>query len=263
MVTFVKLGRHGTPPAPERSALMRLRLFHVSDLHFGREDAAAVAWFARVVRDERPDAVICTGDLTMRARSAEYAAATAWLAALETPVTIEPGNHDLPYYNPIARMFAPYRRYARVEAAIERPLALPGVMIVPLKTTARLQWRNLSWGRVSRSGLPAAVARLRAKPAGTIALVTCHHPLVRTGFDGHGDTTGGGAALAALAEAGADAVLSGHVHDPFDVAWPAGGRSVRLIGAGTLSERLRTAPPSFNELVVADGGLTVTVRAMA
>jgi 3',5'-cyclic AMP phosphodiesterase CpdA len=239
---------------------MPTRLFHVSDLHFGREDKAAIAWFADLVRAERPDAVICTGDLTMRARSAEYAAATAWLRSLGVPVTIEPGNHDLPYYNPVARLLHPYRRYQRVEAAIERPLDCAGVHLVPLKTTARFQLRRMSWGRVSRSGLPQAVAQLRAKPPGAIALVAVHHPLVRTGFEGHGDTHGGAAALAALAEAGADAVLSGHVHDPFDVDWPIGGRSVRLIGAGTLSERVRTAPPSFNQLTIDAGRLEVAVR---
>jgi hypothetical protein len=33
------------------------RLFHVSDVHFGREDAAAVAWFDALVKAEKPDAV--------------------------------------------------------------------------------------------------------------------------------------------------------------------------------------------------------------
>ena len=50
------------------------RLFHVSDLHFGREDRAAMRWFAGLVHTEKPDAVLCTGDLTMRARKAELLA---------------------------------------------------------------------------------------------------------------------------------------------------------------------------------------------
>jgi 3',5'-cyclic AMP phosphodiesterase CpdA len=239
-----------------------MRLFHVSDLHFGRENKAAIAWFAERVREERPDAVICTGDLTMRARSTEFAAAQAWLQSLEVPVTVEPGNHDLPYYNPVARMLFPYRRMHAVERAVERPLALPGVVLVPLKTTARLQLRSLAWGRVSRSGLPAAVRLLAAKPAGGIALVAVHHPLVRTGFEGHGDTRRGEEALAALAAAGADAVLSGHIHDPFDVVREVGGRPIRLIGAGTLSTRVRTAPPSFNELAIEGERLVVRLRPM-
>ena len=219
-------------------------------------------WFAGLVHAEKPDAVLCTGDLTMRARKAEFAAAADWLRALTVPVTVEPGNHDLPYFNPLARLLDPYRRYRAVETMLEKPLDLPGVMIVPLKTTARLQFRNLSWGRVSRSGLKAALERLAEKPAATVAIVACHHPLIRTDFSGHGDTRHGADALALLAEAGADAVLSGHVHDAFDVAHHEAGRTVRLIGAGTLSQRLRTTPPSFNELVIDAGKLYLTVRAM-
>ena len=147
------------------------RLFHVSDLHFGREDRAATRWFAGLVHAEKPDAVVCTGDLTMRARKAEFAAAAEWLGDLGVPVTVEPGNHDLPYFNPLARLLDPYRRYRAVETMLERPLDLPGVMIVPLKTTARLQFRNLSWGRVSRSGLKAALERLVEKPADMVAIV--------------------------------------------------------------------------------------------
>jgi len=241
---------------------MTTRLFHVSDLHFGREDVEAVARFAAIVREERPDAVICTGDLTMRARSREFAAATEWLKTLGVPVTIEPGNHDLPYFNPVQRLLDPYKRFRRVEAAIERPMGLPGALIVPLKTTARIQPRRLSWGRVSQSGLIEALALLAQKPAGVMAIVTCHHPLVRTGFEGHGDTLGGAAALAALAEAGADAVLSGHVHDAFDVAWREAGRTVRLIGAGTLSRRTRTTAASFNEIRVQGDSLDVVARSI-
>jgi len=238
------------------------RLFHVSDLHFGREDQAAMRWFAALVHAERPDAVICTGDLTMRARKEEFAAAADWLKGLGVPVTVEPGNHDLPYFNPVARLLDPYRRYRAVEAMLERPLDLPGVMIVPLKTTARLQFRNLSWGRVSRAGLKTALERLAEKPLGGVALVACHHPLIPNRFTGRGETRHGAGALALLAEAGADAVLSGHVHDAFDIAHHEAGRVVRLIGAGTLSERVRTTPPSFNEIRVDSGRLKVTARTM-
>ena len=219
-------------------------------------------WFAALVHAERPDAVICTGDLTMRARKEEFAAAADWLKGLGVPVTVEPGNHDLPYFNPVARLLDPYRRYRAVEAMLERPLDLPGVMIVPLKTTARLQFRNLSWGRVSRAGLKTALERLAEKPLGGVALVACHHPLIPNRFTGRGETRHGAGALALLAEAGADAVLSGHVHDAFDIAHHEAGRVVRLIGAGTLSERVRTTPPSFNEIRVDSGRLKVTARTM-
>ena len=237
------------------------RLFHVSDLHFGRADKAALDWFARSVREERPDAVVVTGDLTMRARSAEYAAASEWLARLGVPLSIEPGNHDLPYFNPIKRIFAPYKRFQRIEQALEKPLKIPGVWLVPLRTTARAQWR-LNWasGIVSRKSLCEALRLLKARPPGHVSIVMCHHPLV--GSEDHGETLGGGEALDALSRAGACAVLSGHVHDAFDKHWPAGGGGVRLIGAGTLSERVRTTPPSYNELIVEGQELYVRMREM-
>ena len=184
------------------------RLFHISDIHFGREDVAAVAWFEACVAAERPDAVIITGDLTMRARSAEYEAAGAWLQRLGVPLSIEPGNHDLPYYNPFRRFFSPYHRYERIERALERPFDVPGVWLVPLRTTARAQWRlNWSWGAVNRRSLADALARLAECPPDHVAIVACHHPLIEVASaEGHGRTLRGDTALKALAEAGADAV---------------------------------------------------------
>jgi 3',5'-cyclic AMP phosphodiesterase CpdA len=180
------------------------------------------------------------------------------------PVTVEPGNHDLPYFNPIARLFHPYSRYGRVERLIERPLDLKHVTIVPLKTTARFQWRhNWSWGVVSRSGLVRALQLLRDAPDDHVKIVACHHPLLdKEGLESQGRTQGGREALQALAEAGAHAVLSGHVHDPFDMEHVIAGKTIRKIGAGTLSERTRSTPPSFNELRVENGVLHVELRTL-
>lgn len=243
-----------------------MRLFHVSDVHFGREDAAAVAWFDALVAAERPDAVIMTGDLTMRARRREFEAASRWLQGLQVPVTVEVGNHDLPYWNLYDRFFRPYRRYLAVEHLVERPLDLPGVAIVPLVTTARFQWRlNWSKGYVARAALAAAVAQVEAVPDDRLVFVACHHPLVEPHTRMSAQTHHGAEALAALGRAGADAVLTGHVHDPFDIAHEVAGgsdRTIRMIGAGTLSTRTRTTPPSFNEIRIEDGRFDVVCRTM-
>ena len=240
------------------------RLFHVSDVHFGREDAAAVAWFDALVKDERPDAVVMTGDLTMRARRREFAAGLAWLQRLDVPVTVEVGNHDLPYFNPFDRFFRPYRRMGAVEELVERPLDLSGVAIVPLVTTARAQWRfNWSKGVVSRGALKRALALVAAVPAGKLVFIACHHPLIEPETRMSAQTHHGAEALKALAAAGADAVLTGHVHDPFDIAHTVGNHTVRMIGAGTLSERTRTTPPSFNEIRIESGAFHVVCRTMS
>lgn len=241
-----------------------IRLFHVSDIHFGKEDVEAIDWFKACVTDERPDAVIMTGDLTMRARSREFEAAGEWLAGLGVPVTVEVGNHDLPYYNPFARLAQPYRRYRKIERLVERPLDIKGVAIVPLRTTARFQWRlNWSKGHVSGKQLRKTLAIIAGLDKQTAILVACHHPLIDQGTRSSGETTGGVEALAALARAGADAVLTGHVHDPFDVEHEVDGAPIRLIGAGTLSERTRESPPAFNELRITEGRIETLVRTMS
>ena len=242
-----------------------MKLFHLSDVHFGAEDPAALEWFAACVADERPDAVIMTGDLTMRARPREFDAGGKWLRALGVPVTIEVGNHDIPYYwDPLRRLFRPYRRYGAAEKLIERPLELPGISIVPLKTTARAQLRwNWSKGNVSDSALRAALSGVAQAPKGNLIFVAGHHPLIDGGAKGTGRTRGGAGALAAFAEAGVHAVLSGHVHDPFDIPYERDGWTLRLIGAGTLSVRLRHSPPAFNEIRIADGGFETLVRTLS
>ncbi|QIG79604.1 metallophosphoesterase family protein [Stakelama tenebrarum] len=240
-----------------------IRLFHVSDIHFGAEDVEALDWFKRVVRNEVPDAIIVTGDLTMRARHREFAAAAEWLESLDRPTTVEVGNHDLPYFNPWARFVTPYKRYRALESMIERPLEVSGVSIVPLKTTARFQWRlNWSKGHVSTSALQESLALVEAAPEGDRIFIACHHPLVEADTRMSSETRRGEAALDALARAGAEAVLTGHVHDPFDVEHQVAGRPMRLIGAGTLSERLRDHPPSFNEIRVRDSGFETLARVM-
>jgi len=240
-----------------------VRLFHVSDVHFGAEDSAAIDWFGRVVKAEQPDAIIMTGDLTMRARAHEFVAASKWLESLQRPVTVEVGNHDLPYFNLWARFVTPYRRYVALERMIERPLDVKGVHVVPLKTTARFQWRfDWSKGYVSTQALQQSLALAEAAPRDALVFAACHHPLVEADTRTSSRTRRGSEALAALARAGVDAVLTGHVHDPFDISREVEGRTVRLIGAGTLSERVRATPPSFNEIRIEGRSFETVVRAM-
>jgi 3',5'-cyclic AMP phosphodiesterase CpdA len=244
----------------------RAVLFHVSDLHFGAEDRTALDWFAGEVDVHRPDAVICTGDLTMRGRSREFAAAAHWLSSLGVPVSVEAGNHDMPYYwDPIRRLLRPYQRFRAMHGEVHSELFLDDVSVVSLKTTARAQWRlNWSKGRVGPRSLAGAIAGLDHAGRKGLRLVACHHPLVDARTHRSGSTHGGRHALAALARAGAHAVLSGHVHDAFDLDVETEGGPIRIIGAGTLSERVRSTPPSYNRLEwTAAGGLAVAAHHMA
>ncbi len=238
-----------------------LLLFHLSDIHFGLEDRRALDWVKQEIAEKRPSAVAVTGDLTMRARTREFDAACQWIQSLDVPVTVEVGNHDLPYFNPIERFFDPYRRIRGIADKIEREIDLPGIAIVPLKTVRRWQPRfNWSKGWVTRPALRRCLDAIDALPEGKKALVTVHHPLREVGTQGTALTRNGMRALAELATRPVLAVLSGHVHDAFDLIQETVHGPVRMIGAGTLSQRLRSTPPSFNELRWDGSRLEVEVR---
>lgn len=241
-----------------------ITFFHVSDIHFGVEDKAAHDWFAQAVARERPDVVICTGDLTQRAKRREFSAAQGWLAGLGVPVVLEPGNHDLPYYNLAERFFTPFARYDALAKAVAGQVELPGIALIALRTTVSAQWR-FPWsdGVVRDAALARTVHELeRLDGDGGLKIVMCHHPLIGKNSAAKNPTIHGDRALAALAAAGADVVLSGHIHDAFDLTREIAGRNVRLIGAGTLSIRLRSSQPSYNIMRWDGTTLNVTRRTL-
>lgn len=237
------------------------RIFHLSDIHFGLENNRALDWVKQEISERKPDAVAITGDLTMRARHREFAAATSWINSLDAPVTVEVGNHDMPYFNPIERFFAPYKRFHGMEEKVERELDLGCLSIIPLKTAVRAQPRlNWSKGWITRNALDKCLSAIDALPHGIRAVVAAHHPLREVGTQGTALTKNGDEALRELAKRGVVAVLSGHVHDAFDILEDTVEGPVRMIGAGTLSQRTRSTPPSFNELEWDGETLRVCVR---
>ncbi|MEJ2410752.1 MAG: metallophosphoesterase [Novosphingobium sp.] len=240
-----------------------LKLFQLSDIHFGLEDTRALDWAKACIAREKPQAVVITGDLTMRARHREFRAACDWINALDVPVTVEVGNHDIPYFNPYERFFAPYNRFRAIKRMVESRLDLPDLAIVPLRTTTRAQYQRFPWsnGWVTDKALAECLAAIDAQPEGTRILVAAHHPLTeRRERDGKLLTINGTRTMEALAGRKVMGVLSGHIHDPFDLTAKTPAGPLRMIGAGTLSKRIRSTPPSFNEIVMDGDALHVTAR---
>ncbi|SFG23040.1 3',5'-cyclic AMP phosphodiesterase CpdA [Novosphingobium sp. CF614] len=240
----------------------RLKLFHLSDIHFGLEDRLALDWARACIAREKPHAVAITGDLTMRARHREFRAASAWISGLEVPVTVEVGNHDIPYFNLYERFLGPYGRFKAIKRMVESELDLPGLAVVPLRTTTRAQYQRFPWsnGWVTGKALAQCLAAIDAHPEGTRILVAAHHPLTERRHDGKLLTINGTRAMEALAGRKVMAVLSGHIHDPFDLVAETAAGPLRMIGAGTLSRRIRSTPPSFNEILIDGDDLRVEAR---
>src|SRR3954452_24189837 len=94
------------------------RLAHLSDLHFGRVDPAAVEGLVRSLEAAQPDLIVVSGDFTQSARTGEFRAARAFLDRLPAPAFAVAGNHDLPQWNPVERLPRPYdpsRQYTAQE----------------------------------------------------------------------------------------------------------------------------------------------------
>ena len=182
------------------------RLAHLSDLHFGRVDPAAVEGLLRSLVDARPDLVIVSGDFTQSARTGEFRAARAFLDRLPAPVFAVPGNHDLPQWNPVERLVRPYDRYRQFIAQELEPVWSDAELaIVGMKSPRRLpRDLNRAAGRVGERQLERVLARLDALPPELVRVVVVHHPLLlpevpRRPLPAHAFTRGAGRALAAFA----------------------------------------------------------------
>lgn len=93
---------------------MSTLLLQLSDTHFGTERPAVVAALEALVAARRPDALLLTGDITQRARRAQFDAARAFVRRLGVPAVLAvPGNHDIPLFNLAARLAWPYAGFRR------------------------------------------------------------------------------------------------------------------------------------------------------
>jgi 3',5'-cyclic AMP phosphodiesterase CpdA len=236
------------------------RIVQLSDIHFGGENAAATEAAVRYVEDWGPDLTLVTGDITLNGLPREFEAAARWLERLPRPWLCTPGNHDTPYWNLILRAAVPFARYRRWIGSASGELAAPADILVQTINTARGAQPRPDWskGAIDLELCHRTVTRMQGAAPGTLRVVACHHPLIEaTGTPVTGGVHRGEAAAAILAEGGVDAILTGHVHNPFAVPLACGDGRTYAIGAGTLSLRVRGTPPSFNRLCTSDDTLTV------
>lgn len=225
-------------------------LLHISDTHFGTEEAPVVEALQALVRDQRPDAVILSGDITQRARSAQFAAAKKFCDSLGVArILTLPGNHDIPLYNVAARLFSPYAGYkAAFGDELEPELEFGDVLVIGVNTTRPERHKD---GVVSAAQVNRVVKRLHQARRDQLRVVVTHQPAcVMRPEDEKDRLHGGEVAVQAWSRAGADLVLGGHIHLPYvsDVCSRANTpapRPMYCVQAGTaLSHRVRHGTPN-------------------
>jgi len=219
------------------------RILHISDTHFGTEREPVVRALLALAQRLQPELVLLGGDITQRARRAQFAAARRFVQALQRPVLAVPGNHDIPLFNLAARLFDPYGGYRRALGVnLEPVVETDGLLAIGVNSTRPGRHKN---GQVSPGQVLRVAQRLREAGPGRLRVVLLHHP-VRAAVDSDRGNLliGRDLAVPAWVDAGADLILGGHIHLPYilpihGAAGPA-PRQAWTIQAGTaVSHRVR------------------------
>lgn len=224
-------------------------LLQISDPHFGTEQAPVVEALVRLARAQRPELVVLSGDITQRARPAQFQAARAFTDRLGAPLLAVPGNHDIPLFDLWARLRHPYARYrAAFGEVLEPTYSAEHWLVLGVNTTR--PWRH-SQGEVSARQIEQVAARLARAQAAQLRVVVVHQPVaVSRAEDQRHRLHGHAQALACWAAAGADLVLGGHIHLPAAMALPGLARPLWAVQAGTaLSSRVREGVPNSVNLL--------------
>ena len=231
------------------------RIVHLSDIHVGRLACAGIEkTLLRSVNAAGADLVAVTGDLVQRAHRWQYRRAAAWLASVESPLLVIPGNHDLYswMYRPWMRVAAPLGRFKHMIGKNLCPTwEGPGVSVLGLNTST--PW-TIQRGQCTPAHARRIHAHFDAKSKGTFKVLAVHHPLADVDLPLQRDVARGAElVLPAAARVGVDLILCGHWHLSLVHTVEIGGRRMVVALAGTAaSGRYRQPQVGLNAFNVVD-----------
>ena len=189
---------------------MAIRLIHLSDLHVGARDENPIEPALRdLVARLDPELIVATGDLTHRGRRDQHEHASAFLRSLGPTVLAVPGNHDLPYRVP-TRLTRPWAEFERCWETTEPVFRSERLCVVGLNSAR--PWRHQSGG-LSDTSLERASTGLAEGSPGALRVACLHHYLTGAPWRSRKLPVARRAhVLGALVDAGAELILSGHIH---------------------------------------------------
>lgn len=203
-------------------------LLHLSDLHFGTERPACLTAIQEFCREQQPELVVVSGDLTQRARYREFFHCKQFLDSLNCPYIVVPGNHDIPLYHVWDRIFNPFTRYQLFFGNMEMTLETEHFYVIGVNSIRR---RYHTRGHISLEQIQQIDQILKQAPADKIKIIAAHQPFYTPPDDPHGIKDCpllGRMALEVWSQSGLKALLHGHLHQSavFDL------NSLYHLGAG-------------------------------
>ena len=227
-------------------------IVHLSDLHFGKVDQVLLTPLVEAVSALAPDVVVVSGDLTQRARTAQFLEAKAFLARLPRPQVVVPGNHDVPLHNVVHRLLKPLDGFRRhIEPNLSPSFVDTEMAVLGVNTARSLVVKN---GRVNRAQLESVREAFARVGNEVIKVVVTHHPFDVPPHIDAGERVGRAeAAMEVFAQSGVDVLLAGHLHTSRTAGtgerYALSGYEALVVSAGTAtSTRGRGEANSFNAL---------------
>ena len=190
-----------------------------------------------------------SGDITQRARHAQFRAARTFTDRLGAPLLAIAGNHDIPLFDLWTRLRRPYARFSAAFGDVLEPEHCSAELwVLSVNTTRASRHKN---GEISALQAERIAHRLRQSHAAQLRVVVMHHPVaVSRAQDLPNRARGHAAAIALWAAAGADLIMGGHIHLPYVMALPGLARPLWAVQAGTaVSTRVRDHGPNSVNLI--------------
>jgi 3',5'-cyclic AMP phosphodiesterase CpdA len=187
-----------------------LRVLQVSDLHAGtREEPEVEGDLRTLVAETDPELVLVTGDLAHRNKPEQHERAASLLRSLDRQLLVIPGNHDIPRWPPF-RLTNTFDEFKRQWPELEPVYRSERLVVCGLNSVR--PWKHQG-GALRPSQIEHAARVLADAAPGALKVVALHHHLLGAPWRSRKRTIANrGSVLGALVDAGAELIVSGHVH---------------------------------------------------